>query len=48
MFQVLHDKAAQRILDTYSNRKPEDTAFLKYLMDSHESNPNYTFFGTMT
>lgn len=48
VFQAIHDNAARRILVFYSNRKPEDAAFLDDLMKSHESNPNYTFVGTMT
>jgi ferredoxin-NADP reductase len=32
----------------YSNRRPEDTAFLQELINFQEKNPNYKFIGTMT
>lgn len=48
VLQALHDNVPHRILVFYSNRKPEDSAFLDELMKSHEINPNYTFAGTMT
>ncbi len=48
VLQAIHDKVTHRILVFYSNTRPEDAAFLDNLMDSHDSNPNYTFVGTMT
>ncbi len=48
MLQAIHDHAPHRILVFYSNRAPEDAAFLDELMQSHDTNPNYTFVGTMT
>ncbi|PPD47628.1 MAG: oxidoreductase [Methylobacter sp.] len=48
VLQAIHDKLPQRILVFYSNRKPEDTAFLEDLMVSHDEAPDYTFVGTMT
>lgn len=48
VLQAIHDHAAHRILVFYSNRKPEDAAFLDELMKNHGANPNYTFVGTMT
>lgn len=32
----------------YSNRRPEDAAFLEELMELPEKNPNFSFVGTMT
>jgi ferredoxin-NADP reductase len=48
VLQSTHDKALQRILVFYSNRKPEDSAFLTDLIEAQKVNPNYTFIGTMT
>lgn len=48
VLQALHDNLPHRILVFYSNRRPEDAAFLEELMKSHGTNPNYTFVGTMT
>lgn len=48
VLQAVHDNVPHRILVFYSNRRPEDAAFLDELMESHEKNPNYTFVGTMT
>ncbi|MDE2259854.1 MAG: FAD-dependent oxidoreductase [Betaproteobacteria bacterium] len=48
VLQAVHDNVPHRILVFYSNRRPEDAAFLDDLMESHGSNPNYTFVGTMT
>ena len=48
VLQAVHDKVPHRILVFYSNRRPEDAAFLDELMESHKTNPNYTFVGTMT
>jgi ferredoxin-NADP reductase len=46
--QAIHDYVPHRILVFYSNRRPEDAAFLDDLKESHTVNPNYTFVGTMT
>jgi ferredoxin-NADP reductase len=46
--QAIHDKLSHRIIVFYSNRKPEDAAFLDDLRESRTANPNYTFVGTMT
>lgn len=48
LLQAVHDNVPHRILVFYSNRKPEDAAFLDELRESHAANPNYTFVGTMT
>ena len=48
ILQAIHYKLSHRILVFYSNRKPEDAAFLNDLMESHDTNLNYTFVGTMT
>lgn len=48
ILQAIHDKVPHRIFVFYSNRRPEDTAFLDELMQSQTENPNYTFVGTMT
>lgn len=37
-----------RITLFYSNRRPEDTAFLDELLKLPAQNPNFTFIGTMT
>lgn len=48
LLQAAHDERPHRILVFYSNRRPEDAAFLKELMDLQPSKPDYTFVGTMT
>lgn len=48
ILQAIHDKLSHRIIVFYSNRRPEDAAFLDDLRESHTANPNYTFVGTMT
>ncbi len=48
VYQAAHDNVHHRILVFYSNRRPEDAAFLDDLMESCKANPNYTFVGTMT
>ncbi|KXW57548.1 terephthalate 1,2-dioxygenase, reductase component 1 [Ferrovum myxofaciens] len=48
VLQAMHDRVPHRILVFYSNKRPEDAAFLGELMKSRETNPNYTFIGTMT
>jgi ferredoxin-NADP reductase len=42
------NKLTQRLLLCYSNRRPEDAAFLKELEGLAAENKNFTFIGTMT
>ena len=48
VLQAIHDKLPHQILVFYSNRRPEDAAYLDELMSLKDMNPNYTFVGTMT
>lgn len=48
ILQAMHDNAPHRILVFYSNKRPEDAAFLDELIKSPNANANYTFVGTMT
>jgi len=48
VLQAMHDDLPHRVLVFYSNRGPEDAAFLDELMECQDSNPNYTLIGTMT
>lgn len=48
VLQAAHDKLAHKIILFDSNKKPEDAVFLDELMAAQQSNPNYTFVGTMT
>ena len=48
VLQAAHDNLPHKIFLFYSNRRPEDAAFLDELMEIQEKNPNYTFIGTMT
>lgn len=41
-------RSPQRLVLFYSNRRPEDAAFLEELQALQETNPRYTFVGTMT
>ena len=41
-------RSPHRIVLFYSNRRPEDAAFLDELQALEEKNPHYTFVGTMT
>jgi len=41
-------RSPQRLVLFYSNRRPEDAAFLEELQALQEKNPHYTFVGTMT
>jgi ferredoxin-NADP reductase len=43
-----HNKLPHKIFLFYSNRRPEDAAFLNELQELTRDNPNYTFIGTMT
>jgi len=46
--QAEHDKTPHPIYLFYSNRRPEDTAFLEMLLGSVERNPNFHLIATMT
>ena len=48
VLQAAHDNLPHKILLFYSNRRPEDAAFLDQLVATQDKNPNYTFVGTMT
>jgi ferredoxin-NADP reductase len=42
------EKLPHKLYLFYSNRRPEDTAFLKDLHDSEKGNPNFRFIPSMT
>jgi ferredoxin-NADP reductase len=46
--QAAHDASRRRLCLVYSNRRPEDAAFLPELIGLEGRNPNYRFVGTMT
>jgi len=48
ILQATHDNLPHKIFLFYSNRRPEDAAFLDQLVEAQKKNPNYTFVGTMT
>src|SRR5680860_14477 len=48
VLQATHNKLPHKIFLFYSNRRPEDAAFLDDLTEAQKKNPNYTFVGTMT
>jgi ferredoxin-NADP reductase len=48
VLQAAYDNLPHKIFLFYSNRRPEDAAFLDELIKAQEKNPNYTFVGTMT
>ncbi len=48
VFQATHLKVPHRIVLFYSNRRPEDAAFLTELQALQQINPNYTLVATMT
>jgi ferredoxin-NADP reductase len=48
VLQAAHDNLPHKIFLFYSNRRPEDAAFLNELMEAQKRNPNYTFVGTIT
>ena len=48
IFQATHLKLRHRIVLFYSNRRPEDAAFLTELHALQQANPNYTLVATMT
>jgi ferredoxin-NADP reductase len=46
--QAANDCLARKLVLFYSNRRPEDAAFLDELTELQRRNPNYRFVGTMT
>jgi ferredoxin-NADP reductase len=46
--QATHDKSAQKLFLFYSNRRPEDAAFLKELTQAQKENRNVALIATMT
>jgi len=48
VLQATHDKLAHPIFAFYSNRTPNDAAFLDELAAAQETNPNFTLIATMT
>src|SRR5215470_9731697 len=48
ILQAAKDKLAHKLYLFYSNRRPEDAAFLDDLQQAEKQNPNYKFIGTMT
>jgi ferredoxin-NADP reductase len=48
LWQVAEQKLRHRLSLFYSNRRPEDAAFLEELQELEKKNSNYKFIGTMT
>ncbi len=48
VFRAAKEKLPHRIFLFYSNRRPEDAAFLDELQSLGKDNPNYTLIATMT
>ena len=46
--QAAHDRLAQRLLLLYSNRRPEDAAFLRELQALEQQHKQFTLLATMT
>lgn len=46
--QATQDKASHQLYLFYSNRRPEDAAFLDSLMEAAKQNPNFHLIATMT
>ena len=46
--QADHDRAPHKLFLFYSNRRPEDAAFLETLLELEKSNPNFRLIATMT
>ncbi len=46
--QAAHDRLPHKLFLFYSNRRPEDAAFLDELIELQRRNPSYRFVGTMT
>ncbi len=48
LLRAAHDTLQHQIFVFFSNRRPEDTAFLEELTDLQRENPNFTLIPTMT
>jgi ferredoxin-NADP reductase len=48
ILDATRSRLAHKLYLFYSNRRPEDAAFLEELQKVEEQNPNYKFIGTMT
>lgn len=48
ILQAAHDKLAHPLFAFYSNRTPNDAAFLDELAAAQDANPNFTLVATMT
>jgi ferredoxin-NADP reductase len=48
VLQAAEQKLPHRLSLFYSNRRPDDAAFLEELEELEKENPNYKFIGTMT
>ncbi len=48
LLQAAHENLPHRIILFYSNRRPEDAAFLAELEALQQTNPNYQLVATMT
>jgi ferredoxin-NADP reductase len=48
LMQAAREKFPHKIFLFYSNKRPEDAAFLDKLKKLEQDNPNYKFIGTMT
>jgi ferredoxin-NADP reductase len=48
VLQATHDHLPRKLLAFYSNRRPEDAAFLDELTATQKTNPNFTLVATMT
>jgi ferredoxin-NADP reductase len=48
LVEAAHNKRPHRLILMYSNRRPEDAAFLDELQSLQQDNPEYTCIGTMT
>jgi ferredoxin-NADP reductase len=48
LLQAAKDKLAHRLFLFYSNRRPEDAAFLRELSELETESQNYKFIGSMT
>lgn len=48
LLQATREQRPHRLHLFYSNRRPEDAAFLQELRQLERENPHYTFVGTMT
>ena len=46
--QAAHERLPHKLFLFYSNRRPEDAAFLDELIELQRRNPNYRFIGAMT